>query len=252
MLRCYLDDSGTHDASKVVVWAGIFGHEQYIREFEEGWKATLQAPCERRPPINGFHSFDLLNSVNEFSGYNLAERDLTRFNFRKVIVDAGLTWLSFGVSVADWNNHASSYLRQGSGSAERLVFGKVIMTVCDAAQEHDEHVSFQFDKGREPHVSSIIQSALDESHIDMRLVSHAFSSVNQSFGLQAVDLVAHETYRFCEQYVSDTSAKPDAHLRRLQEGGYDARIGWFGRDEIQSMSSALNGSLKQIEANQNG
>ena len=53
-----------------------------------------------------------------------------------------------------------------------------------------------------------------------------------------------------EQY--SLEAKPDAHLRRLQEGGYDARIGWFGRDEIQSMSSALNGSLKQIEANQNG
>jgi hypothetical protein len=252
MLRCYLDDSGTHDSSKVIVWAGIFGHEQYIKEFEDAWKATLRVPCERRPPIKRFHSFDLANSMNEFAGYNLAERDLTRFNFRKVIVDAGLTWLSFGVSVADWNKNASSYLRQGSGSAERLVFGKVIMTVCDSAHEHDEPVSFQFDKGREAHVSSIIQSALDESHIDKRLVSHGFSSVSESVGLQAADLVAHETYRFCERYANDGNAKPDAHLQRLQEGGHDARIGWFGRDEIQAMSNALDASLKDIEAKQEG
>jgi hypothetical protein len=252
VLECYLDDSGTHSSSRVVVWGGILGHQDYLGQFEDAWKERLQAPCEGRPPVKKFHSFDLARGWGEFLGYNEAERDLARFNFRKIIVDAGLTWLSVGASVADWEKHASSYLQQGAGGAERLAFGKAIMMACDSAHENGEPVSFRFDKGRESYVASMIQLAVDESHIDKALVSHSFSCVSKNVALQAADLVAHETYRYCKEYADDANAKPDAHLQRLQEGGHDCRIAWFGRTEIQDMSSALEASLREIEAKQKG
>jgi hypothetical protein len=251
MLKCYLDDSGTHDRSKVVVWGGVVGHSDYLAQFEHGWKERLREPCEGRPPVKAFHSFDLSCGVGEFEGYSRAESDLTRFNFRKVIVDAGLTWLSVGVSVSDWNSYASVYLRQGIAGAERLAFGKAIMLIGDSAHEHNEPVSFHFDKGREPYVASMFHVAVDESHIDNALVSHDFSCVSQNVALQAADLVAHETYRFCTEYFDNVNAKPNAHLQRLQEGGHDCRIAWFGRDEIRDLSRALEASLKAIEANHN-
>ena len=243
MLECYLDDSGTHDSSKVIVWGGIAGHQQYLGEFEEDWNARLREPCEGKPPLTkGFHSYGLTHGVGEFEGYNEAERDRTRFLFRKCILDAGLSWISCGISVAAWNEHASLF-RLGLGTAERLVFGKSIMLVCDSAHENAERISFQFDKGRESYVSSIIQPAIDEANIDNSLTSHGFSCVSKNVGLQAADLVAHETYRYFTQYVDDQSATPNAHLARLFEGAHDGKASWFGPEEIKSMALDLRASL---------
>lgn len=247
MLECYMDDSGTHGGSSVIVWGGVAGHQEYMTEFEDGWNARLKAPCEDRPPIKKFHSVELTHGVGEFEGYVEAERDLTRFNFRKVILDAGLSWISYGISAAAWEKYAKKHLQLGTESAERLIFGKAIMTLCDAAHENKDRVSFQFDKGRESYVATIIQPAVDESRIDNSLVSHGFSSVSQNVALQAADLVAHETYRYLTQYIDNQDAMPDAHLARLLEGAHDANVGWFGPNEIRSMSSDLDASLKKIE-----
>lgn len=248
MLECYLDDSGTHDSSRVIVWGGIVGHQQYLAEFEDGWNARLENPCEGRPPLkNGFHSYDLARGEGEFQGYNQAERDRSRYNFRKVIVDAGLTWVSYGISVEGWEKYSKGYFQLGIGSAERLIFGRTIMTVCDSAKEFGEPVSFQFDKGREAYVATIIQSAVDESRIDNGLVSHGFSCVKKNVGLQAADLVAHESYRYFTMYIDDQSAKPNAHLARLLEGAHDGQVGWFGPNEIQTMSLDLGERIREIE-----
>ena len=89
MLEFYFDDSGTHKGSRVAVWGGIAGYKEFLEELEIAWKAQLSHPCDGRPPIKAFHSSHLAASDGEFKSYSEAERDLTRYNFRKIIVEAG-------------------------------------------------------------------------------------------------------------------------------------------------------------------
>ena len=239
MLECYLDDSGTHCTSRAIVWAGIAGHQQYMADFEAAWNARLKAPCENLPAISQFHSAELGAGLGEFAGYSRGARDLTRRNFRKVIVDAGLSFVSFGVSVDDWKEQLAELPILRFMSPEQLVLGQAIMTVCGSAHKN-EHVSFQFDKGRSEHVSSIILPAIEESGVAPELVSHGFSSVSQNVGLQAADLVAHETYKYFLEYLESKDSEPDAHLKRLVEDSHDNYVGWLGQEEISKAITSFS------------
>ena len=236
VLEFYFDDSGTHKGSRVAVWGGIVGYREYLNELEVAWREQLACPCDGRPPIKAFHSSHLAASDGEFEGYSETERDLTRYNFRKVIVDAGLTVLSFGVSVDDWDDIVKGPARVVLGSGERLIFGQAVLAGCAAAKAEKQPLSFQFDRGRRsPELDSIIQPALDVAEMDGRFVSYGFSPVAENMGLQAADLVAHETYQFFTQYLDDKSVATGPHLRRLFEDAHDARAAWIGKKEIQSM-----------------
>ena len=223
------------------------------QELEVAWKAQLDHPCEGRPPINAFHSSHLAASDGEFWGYSKGERDLTRHNFRKVIVDAGLTVLSFGVSVDDWENIVTGPARVVLGSGERLIFGQAVLAGCAAAKAAKQPLSFQFDRGRwHSELDSIIQPALDVAEMDGNYVSYGFSPVAENMGLQAADLVAHETYQFFIQYLDDMSVAPGPHLKKLFEGAHDARAAWVGKEEIQSMVDEMGPLLKKIEPSDGG
>src|SRR5688572_7961691 len=119
MLEFYLDDSGTHNGSRVLVWGGIVGFKDFVGDLESAWKKQLRHPCDNKPPIKAFHSSHLAAGDGEFEGYNQAERDITRYNFRKIILDAGLTVVSFGISVRDWDDIIRGPDRLIMGSGER-------------------------------------------------------------------------------------------------------------------------------------
>ncbi len=247
MMEFYLDDSGTHKGSRVAVWGGVVGYRQFFDELEVAWKAQLACPCAGRPPIKAFHSSHLAAGDGEFADYSEAERNLTRWNFRKVILDAGLTLLSFGISVDDWEAIVPGPARLILGSAERMIFGQAVVAGCAAAKSERQPLSFQFDKGRRsPGLDSVIQPALDAAEMDGHSVSYGFSPVVDNMGLQAADLVAHETYQFFAEYVDNSNAQARPHLRRLFEGAHDARAGWIGREQIQAMADEAKLLMEQM------
>ena len=253
MLEFYLDDSGTHAGSRVVVWGGVVGFSQFFEELETAWKARLACPCEGKPPIKAFHSAHLAAGEGEFEGYNIAERDLTRRNFRQVIVDAGLTVLSYGISVDDWDTVITGRARMFLGSAERHIFGHAVLAGCEAAKEHGQPVSFQFDRGRHSsRLESVIGPAMQAAEIDGHSVSHGFSPVIDNMGLQAADLVAHETYQFFNEYIDNRSAQIGAHLRSLFEGVHDARAAWIGKEQFQDVADRIDALIENINRSVDG
>jgi len=248
MLECYFDDSGTHGTSRVVVWGGIVGHKDFMRELEAAWKARLAEPCEGKPPIRKFSSADLLAGREEFEGYNDAEKDRTRYLFRQVILDAGLSVLSYGASVTDWDQIMTGPARAQLGSAERFAFGQAIMHGCNVSKNDGVPVSFQFDLGRKfPDLDSMIHPALEASEIDQSLVSYGYSAVLGNMGLQAADLVAHETYQHLVKYVDNPKSAPGVHLKSLWGGAHDSRMYLAGRTQIQEMLDDLTASLRKID-----
>lgn len=251
MLEFYLDDSGTHKGSRVAVWGGVVGHHQFFDQLEAAWKARLACPCEGKPPIKAFHSSHLAAGDGEFESYNRAERDLTRKNFRQIVLDAGLTVLSFGISVDDWDEFITGPVRVLLGSAERHVFGQAVLTGCGAAKSQGQPISFQFDRGRRsPELDSIIQPALDVAEVDGHSVSYGFSPVADNMGLQAADLVAHETYQFFLDYLRDPKAEARPHLKRLLEGAHDFRAAWIGKSEIEELKTDFAPLIQKMGASE--
>ena len=247
MLEFYYDDSGTHRGSRVAVWGGIAGHTEYCNELEVAWKSQLTHPCDGKPPIKAFHSSLLSAGRGEFEGYSEAEKDLTRRNFRKIILDAGLTVLSFGVSISDWDEIVTGDARILMGDAERYAFAVAIRDSCRDAESDGQPLSFKFDRGRKSMaLDSIVEHAIDAAGIDVNSVSYGYSPVLGNMGLQAADLVAHETYRFLTNYIDDPNAGPDPHLKRLFESARDAQVRWTGRKQIQKMADHVLPLIDQM------
>lgn len=249
MLQCYLDDSGTHNESRVIVWGGLAGDIHFFDEFETAWKNRLADPCDHlKPPIKAFHSTALAAGSGEFAGYSPAERDRTRFNFRQVIVDCGLTWVSCGMSTEAWVRVANGYDFSDALDAEGVVFGSIVRDFCRSAKKHGDPISFQFDLGRQsPKLASMIQPAFETAEIDDQYVSYTFSPVQAIMGLQGADLVAHETYQFLTKYIDDPDTSPTQHLDRLVEDVHDSHVGWFGESQIRSTFEQTAKSLQVDE-----
>ena len=248
MLEVRFDDSGTHFGSDVVVWGGVAGHMEFFNDLELAWKATLEEPCDGRPPIRRFHSAELFAGKGEFEGYNQAEKDLTRHNFRRVITDLKLSVLSFGISVHDWDEIVTDFARETLESPERMLFGTAVKHACEAAVDHGEPLSFQFDKGcYSDQLSSIINSAIGAAKINEDDVSWGWSSVARNVGLQAADLVAHETYRFFCDYLQNRDVKPDPHLSKLFQDAYDSQAAWVGRDELQGFMEEIAPEFTELQ-----
>lgn len=245
MLECYLDDGGTHDGSRVIVWGGVAGDKRFFDELEVAWKAQLGNPCKGKSPIKAFHSSHLAMGVGEFEGYNQAERDLTRRNFRKIITDLGLTVISYGISIDGWDKVARDNPLGKYFTAESYVFGHIVNYVCQSAKEHRDPVSFQFDQGRfSSELVSSVKGAFSAAEVDEDYVNYTFSPVKLNMGLQAADLVAHETYRYFCKFLESPSAEPDAHLKRLIEGVYDSSAGWFGENEVRAILGRIDSDTK--------
>lgn len=240
MLEFYMDDSGTHDGSRVVVWGGVVGYAEHMNGLESQWKARLANPCEGKPPIKAFHSSHLAAGKGEFSGYSRAEIEATRINFRQIILDAGVTVLSFGISVDDWDEIVTGRARAVLGSAERLILGQAVRAGCESARVEGQPISFQFDKGRwSSDLGSIIRPAIEAAEIDSDSVSYGCSPVKDNMALQAADLVAHATYQFLVARLGDMAVEPNAHLKQLFDGAHDAQARWVGRDQILAMTEKM-------------
>lgn len=148
MLEAYFDDSGTHEQSPVLVWGGVAAHKSFLDLLSSKWRARLSEPCEGKPPIRAFHSSHLDLSRGEFEGYGQGERDLTRANFRRIIVECGVTVLAYGISVKDWNQTVN-LLRRTEEDAENFVFGLAVREVAKVSKAYGDEMSMQFDKGRD-------------------------------------------------------------------------------------------------------
>lgn len=249
MLEYYLDDSGTHEGSPVVVWGGIVGDKFFLNQLDAAWRQRLLLPCDDKPPIKAFHSYDLEHSCGEFKGYNQGARDLTRRNFRQVIVESGVTVLAYGVSVKDWDQVVRKLARQPDFTAEQAVFGKAIFDAAKTAKLKNEALSLQFDQGRgSPDLRKIIQPTLETAEHDGRFVSYGFLPVASVPALQAADLVVHEAFRAFWAIKDNPQAKPRAHALRLFEDTFFGQANWMGRREIKRAAEKIEHKAKRAKA----
>lgn len=253
MLEGYLDDSGTHDASRVMVWGAMTGDKLRFNDLSVAWKAKLLDPCEgRKPPIKAFHSSHLLMGVGEFEGYSQAERDITRRVFRDIITEQKLTFFAIGIAVDAWNKVAAEHeMLAKMFTPESFTFAGTFKIICQEARVYGEPITFFIDQERfTPEFEINIKIAMEKAGVTDQFVSYTGAPVKGVTGLQAADLVAHEIYQFYLSRLDDSHADPSAHLQSLLKGVFSFRDGWFGEEELRSMVKKAGGridwSLKDV------
>lgn len=245
MLESCLDDSGTHEKSRVLVWGAIAGDKSGFERLDADWKAQLANPCKGKPPIKSFHSSHLYMGTGEFEGYSQAEKDRTRYNFREIIFGSKLTLFSYGISIEAWEKVCADHPYLGKCfNPESFILSGIYKRICEEAKPFGLPISFQIDQERfNPEIVTNLKIAREKAGIDEQLVSYNFLPVAGVTGLQAADVFAHGTYQFYRDCLDDPNAEPDIHLQRLAEGIYAFRDGWFGEEELRRMAKKVEGNI---------
>jgi hypothetical protein len=251
MLECFLDDSGTHDGSRVLGWGAMSGDKLRLDELDLKWKARLADPCDgRKPPIKKFHSWDLYHGRGEFSGYNEAEKDRTRYNFRTIATDLKLTWFFYGISMDAWKKVAADHKVLGQVfTAESFILAGLFKKICEEAHKYGEPIAFFINQERfTPELVTNIKVAIEKAKVPDQFVSYTGAPVKGVTGLQAADLVAHEVFRFYVERLDNPKAQPNAHLKSLAENVHSFQDGWFGEEDLRKMIEKIEGTLNWEEA----
>jgi len=119
MLRAYFDDSGTHDASKIAVVAGLFGTEGRMDGLDRNWKKHLERPLDgMKAPLRRFHMTDCQASQGEFAGWSRTETDYFCHQLRTVIIESGVSAYVIACARKDWDDLIIGDVRIILGTAE--------------------------------------------------------------------------------------------------------------------------------------
>lgn len=224
MLRGYFDDSGTHDASNVVVVAGIIGTESELLSLDGLWRDQLNSPiCGLKPPIREFHAFDCFNSVGEFSGWKRTETDYFRKQLRDVIIKSHVSGYGYACFRRDWDELITGYLRNLFGNAEGDAVRNCFVRSMVWAHEHtfDRDISYIFDDSNNLERKRDILAVFDAFKKETRFLNVTGISFMDSFKilpLQAADLFAWEFNRNAQSILEKGWETPTTtellHLKR--------------------------------------
>lgn len=225
VLGAFFDDSGTHDASPVVVIGGLLGTEEQWDEFERAWLAQLAESVPGKPPLKWFHLSDCRAIRDEFGAYNEAERNRITYLFRRIILDRGLITIAVAVNKLAWDELITEDIRSPMGDpslsdAIGFCFHKCMEQMLNSVRTRypGELVFTVFDQGTKKKLDPWAKLYEAVSVLHPEIKSIAFASVRDTPALQGADTIATETYQYDKKWLEDgVNAVPNAHFREYMK-----------------------------------
>jgi hypothetical protein len=247
----YFDDSGTDSASPLILYGGLFGFEHQWLGFERAWKDQLDHPTGNKPPISRLHMYDLEHGLEEFAGYNQADKDNTIFNFRKIITDSGLHGYVNAIEKAAYDELIVGGLRSIWGDSEEHCVTQCILRLGLLVGEIDKgaELAFVFDNRQDRNEANkkafeVFQRHREYATPELPIFSKIlFDGSMKTTPLQGADLVAYEYFRHVRNILSLKKADPPVrarqHWQRLHETGR-----FFGEMALRPQLTAMAASIK--------
>ena len=198
VITAYLDDSGTHDPSDVVVVAGFLGSDDEWLKFEPEWVDRLA-----EDELQRFHMTDCVNGTKDFADLPKSRRDLLIDNLCSIIGARDVLGISAAMLREDWDSvvvaefpdildvlHSpyyalsSSCIQQAVRHTNEMFGGKESLSIVSDCRPQD----------------SAKQLALpglykDHAYWGQSIVTITPGLSKQFVPLQAADLFANELYR---------------------------------------------------------
>lgn len=148
MLGAYLDDSGTHSTSDIVIVGGLAGTEWQLRSLEKPWQQHLDRPLDgRKPSLRQFHMTECQDSRGEFEGWTRTETDYFCHQLQTVIIESGVVAYGMACSRKDWDDLVTGDIRAVWGNSESMCIINCFTRMIGWAQAFtfDPEMSFIFD-----------------------------------------------------------------------------------------------------------
>jgi Protein of unknown function (DUF3800) len=224
VLKAYFDDSGTHDQSKAVVWAGFMATSDEWALFEPPWAALRD-----REGLTRFHAADFQNGEGECKNpleWPAARREAVRADFRAIIASRKVIGLGAVVRADDWYALSDPALISRFGDPINLALEHCIQLAlhwaCAAAVQQTgrvEKVQFFFDL-REPKMTEARIRDIGKRYESEWFEGLSFVQMRNILPLQAADMLAYETYRLETSRIKGSGTEPPlgAHLNAMLRG----------------------------------
>jgi hypothetical protein len=242
MLTAYFDDSGTHDASRIVLVAGVCGTEWQIASLDGLWREIIDNPmCGEKNPLERFHAYDCNNSIGDFLRWKRVETDYLWHQLQTAIINSGVS--SYGVACVreDWDSLITGDARAIYGNAEQMCIKNCFVRAIRWAEQNtfDPMMTFVFDNrpSNVQKVAQVVSHAFETGRPGETpsIVGTAFLSSKEVRPLQAADLIAWELYQFANDIYDGTAkfGKPNRHQLRYLMGNMRVDAQFASHDSIK-------------------
>lgn len=193
VLKAFLDDSGTHDRSDVIVMGGIIAPEEAWVALEPKWQAELT-----RLGIEKMHMSHCERRWGEFKDFERPERDAMIAVFSDLICETGGRMLASAVSRKIWDG-VTAQTKLGEVFAEPIDF---LFNTCmrralesrPVSSANPEEVVVTFDTREQSLHFWEDLAASYEKKWPNRLVGYSFGQMAKVLPLQAADMIAYESF----------------------------------------------------------
>jgi hypothetical protein len=237
MIKAYIDESGTHQGSNVLIIAG------YVGTTDE-WE-SVEARFKKADRLSGriFHAVDCAGGGKAFRGLHRDKRYRLFRKMVKIVNDHDIFGIGTGALIDDYSN---VYPRNGQNwekwltGAYETAFGDTIIEVCHYSKERygESPVSFVVEDSEHWYPSAarvFLQMKADvEWPYHTLLETIAPYSSEQARQLHAADILAYETYLMKSREINPTKHGPREHLLNLLKKKKNGRI-WneYGFRELE-------------------
>jgi hypothetical protein len=250
MYTAFFDDSGTHPDSEIAVAACYVGaNEQWERHASDWNRAKV---LEK---FNVFGMADVLGGGGEFRFWPSGKRiQVIRRLIRLTTLRASIGF-SFAVIKKEYDATVPSRLRDVAGRHHyTFMVRSCLKSVHDWREQYNVSapIRYVFDrmgKGK-GEIETVLTRLIEDGEgepFGLSLGGFGFESKTCEPGLQAVDILAHETYRMMRDR-SDRSAGRFAsqrnYMRELSEGPLQCL--YWDVDELVSYAKRTGAALDQV------
>ena len=240
MITAYVDDSGTHGGSKIVLVAGLFGTEARLASLERNWRKHLERPlCGAKSRLKRFHMADCNASTREFTGWSRTETDYFCHQLQTEIVESGVSAYGAACSRNDWEELITGEQLALLGDPEGVCIWNSFVRMIAWAQANtfDPKMSFVFDSrpAASQRYAKVVFDAFQRQIENPALTGISFLSSYDIVLLQAADLLAWELYQHATNILLNGMRFPRRpQFRRLtSEMNFAAQI--VTRDNMERM-----------------
>lgn len=211
MFRAFLDESGTHENSPVIIVAGYVARPPAWRKFEAKWQRTLH-------PIKVFHSNECNGFHCEWEGWSKPDRDAKVKKLLPIVRDIDGVGLAIGVVLKDVNEALSQRpdLLPYWGNPYESCFHWWIGLMLKLMQERGNREPLAVVHEQNQYADEANRAfKWHQKHNDPhgQLVSFSFGAKEKFVPLQAADILAYEANRRL-QNIEGTPRKPFDVLMR--------------------------------------
>ncbi len=226
MIYAYLDESGSHDKSKIFALAGYYGELEEWETFGRHWKCALEQAGLKGVP---FHAADFEGGYDIFKDWSVARKIDLMEKLINVIDRRDLHGVAGAIVMREYKEAVtgeSEFLEEKWAPyivCQQLCYQKILKkTATDVAFVHDRQEEYDY-----PAQQWFFEyKDAHPEHAD-RMKSVTFSSKKDYLPLQAADLLAYETAKGLHNRLYD-SERPHrksmlalARKKRLDGGFFD-------------------------------